>query len=245
MILTRAHGFNPGKDIQGLASWWSPSDAPVILGNTDDAGSYQLLVDLGPARNNLVPQNGANFGWTPTRAPNGRPAAVVDASGGGSSFTGMYASKTPAAAYPGIVGATVIVAFSKITNNDARWIYSGFGNAVDFTYQAYTDGMTYDDFFSSVRKSYTNAISYVGSHIVATRSKNNQWDSWTDGLLQFSTTSNTFAPGVTAVPGVACLSILNGTSTLFEMILVGRYVSDAELLRITTYLSNRWRIPIT
>lgn len=72
---------------------------------------------------------------------------------------------------------------------------------------------------------------------MACRSSTGLWTHHLDGTQQYSNTTNTFATPTS-------IRFFNGGSAiwLYEVILVGRFVTDTELASITRYMANRWGI---
>jgi len=183
---------------------------------------------------NLLPQTAVRY--APFSVKN--KLGLIGMSGGA-----MNVSSKLAAVSRGWSAATIILTVNR-SNSSGDQIYDGLGGSGSVNEQPYGDGNWYDDFGSTVRQSFAVGSTLVGDHIISLRSRNGQWNFNRDGIQVYSTTSNTFsfskAGAATMAPGGG-----PGNFIFYEVILAGVYLTDTELLAVTTYMSNRWRIPIT
>jgi len=240
-MFQRDFAFNPARNIQNILFWWDPSTAAKIIGGPDNADGYSRLVRRAGFVDG-VPNAGTKFSLAP----------AINTTAGGLTYAGpglrsgvvaMYLGTSLAAL--GLTAATIVIAASKSGNNDSKAYYNRFGGAGDDSYHGFSgDNNCYDDFGSTVRQTFSHTVNFTGNHIICTRARTGQWDFWADGVNQFSTTTNTFSfAGATAISG-AQIPKFNTDSGYYEVLVIGRYITDTEMWSLYRYMSAKWKIPL-
>jgi hypothetical protein len=237
----RTFGFDPARDIANILCWANPSNpSSVVRGSVDDGGTLASRIISSRGVLDLVEHTGSGYSGLPTiDPPTGRTLLYF---GGHPGNTLMTNNKNVAAMV--LTGATMVLCGDKTGNNDDNAYYAYIGGGSFDSHHADSGGTVYDDFASNTRNTFPNATNFAGRHIITVRGKNNQWDLWLDAVQQFSTKTNTFSMAQ-AVTGTGELPRrAGGANNVCEVIIIGRYITDAELHQVNRYLAKRWKVPL-
>lgn len=145
-------------------------------------------------------------------------------------------------------GATAgeIVAVIKIpraTNRpDAFWNFGASGDVIGSLY--YTDGLHWDDFGSSSYKQIgmPETGDLQAYHIHNTSSKAGEWAHRMNGILRYSTTSNTVAFRTNPSLGYRLAHSHYLQGDIAEILIYDRVLTHAEREEINTYLSTKYNL---
>ena len=123
---------------------------------------------------------------------NGKPSVQLDGVNDNLTFGNVYNAATSATAFT-VFKASLASSVDKNTLWDI--------GSVDDTHLKYFNGITYDGFSSTVRKSWTDTYSYNLHTLISVISKNNLYEFYANTLLRHSTTTNTFNTKSTNIIG--------------------------------------------
>lgn len=147
------------------------------------------------------------------------------------------------------VSAEVFLVLS-VTNDPPTGSRSGgwhFAGTGDFTTYPFTDGVIYDEFSTTVRKTVGNPTpSLTAWNVYNTTSTNGEWTARLNRTQLFTTASNTFTNGAAGISGTQrFISNPSGTAgglngLLAEVILYGRILTATERTNTLSYLTNKY-----
>jgi hypothetical protein len=117
------------------------------------------------------------------------------------------------------------------------------GTDTQESHYPYSDNNIYDDFASNARKSVGNPGTLTSWHIASFHSTNGSWKYYRNGVLFFSTASNTFAVRTTS-PAPLIGSSFSATflysGMIGEGIIVNEFLSDADRQKAEGYAAWKW-----
>jgi hypothetical protein len=129
-------------------------------------------------------------------------------------------------------------------NNVGAWHFAGTG---DFAIYPYTDGVIYDEFATTVRKTVGNPTPALTAwNVYNTTSTNGEWTARLNRTQLFTTASNTFTNGANGISGTQRFLALQPGGTggfngmMAEIILYGRILSSTERTTTLSYLTNKY-----
>jgi hypothetical protein len=122
-------------------------------------------------------------------------------------------------------------------------LFSGtFGASGENAYLPYSDGNSYDDFFSSSRFQIAGQ-NFASPSIYDVQSAIGSWTSFVNTVQTFTSTGT--SPGASTSPlNLMGSSVGNWSGLLSEVIVYNRILNSTERSQINTYLSNRYNITL-
>jgi hypothetical protein len=141
-------------------------------------------------------------------------------------------------------GEAIAVVSGQVTKNGFPYFLGGSGGQAHYTW---SDGIVYQPFGSSVRRSINPSVDISQFNIFGTYAANNDWGAGFNGGLDFSTATNivSFA-GATSYIGATAGSAPRGLDgQVAEVILYNRKLNLAERQQVNSYLALKYGITLT
>lgn len=231
----RAVKLNPLRDLPGLKLWWDLSQNSGVE-NVNRSGTMKISRSYDLSGNN-------NFGWIEDFDP-WEPIWSIDDTYGFRYMDGTGVSgdwRIPNFDPSSFTAGTGVFVWKRTADPGTLGQFWNFGSSGNSNYFPFSDGVIYDDFGSTVRKTVGNPTpSLANWHIYSARSAANLWKANLDGVELFSTATNTVGFKGTN------LSLITKTEyQLAALMVFNVYLDAGQLNALGRYLGKKFRIQWT
>jgi hypothetical protein len=241
-----AAAFTP-TDVSGLSLWLDFDDAATLFqlsnGTTavaSDADPIGYATDKSGSGRHHTQGTAASRLTFKAAVQNGKNAALLD---------GVDDFLRPAVSLAALTAATAFLVVRAAADpagaagTSGLWEYSD----VQATHFPFTDGVVYDGFGSTVRKTTGNPTTTLAQwNVYGIVSKANEWTSRINGVQHFTTATNTVGWGTAATNALGVSESAGSTYYLSghvgELIVYDSELSAANRQAVEAYLMAKWGI---